>query len=165
MSSMNPPVLARCIAPQMQLWSASEGMILDMIDLKMDAVTQAIEEFGNDARTRQPRPDLVLFMDAPDVIVVCNASYFGSNALPVTKKSKTTIGPLLQDAINAAVRSYRTPPTVLYDLDEPNNQMDPVDKRAGYIRVLAALVEDQPGNKGATSFKEWRENLAGDIHE
>ena len=63
---MNPPVLAKCIAPQLQLWSCSEGLILDMIELRMEAVRLAIEEFGNDATSGRSRDDLVLFLDAPD---------------------------------------------------------------------------------------------------
>ena len=62
------------------------------------------------------------------------------------------------------MRSYRTPPTVIYDLDDRNNHIEP-SQRPGYVRVLASLVEDQPGNNGAHNYKEWCENLAGDIHE
>jgi hypothetical protein len=164
MSSMTPQALARCIAPQLQLWSASEGMILDTIDLKMEAVKQAVGEFGYDARTRNPRPDLVLFMDAPDCIVVCDASYVSNDSSSTTgkkRKKPITIGADLQSAIRTAVSSYRTPPTVIYDLDQHNfNNGGP-----GYVRLVASLVEDQQGNKGVANFKEWRDKLAGDVHE
>jgi hypothetical protein len=163
MSSMTPPALARCIAPQLQLWSASGGMILDTIDLRMEAVKQAVVEFGYDARTRNPRPDLVLLMDAPDCIVVCDASYISSDPSSNTgkkKKKPIKVGVDLERAIRAAVNSYRTPPTVIYDIDQHNFNGGP-----GFFRLVASLVEDQQGNRGAANFKEWREKLAGDIHE
>ncbi|CAB9516646.1 sec23 sec24 transport family protein [Seminavis robusta] len=166
MSSMTPPTMSKCIAPRLQLWSAGEGMILDMVDLKMEAVVQSVGEFGFEAKTGKPRPDLVLFLDAPDCIVVCDASYVSSGPSPSSKKNKKTcIGPLLDNAIKAAVRSYRTPPTIIYDFDEPDSQQDPLEKRPGYRRLLASLVEDQPGNNGASNFKQWGENLAEQIHE
>ena len=162
MSSMNPPILAKCIAPRLQLWSCSEGLILDRIDLKMESISVAIEEFGNDGKTGKTREDMVLFLDAPDCIVVCDAGYFSDSLRSKKKKKKkTSFGPELEKAIEAATCSYRTPPTVLYDLDPADNSAS----QEGFLRLMAALVEDMPANDGATNFKQWCENLAAEIHE
>jgi hypothetical protein len=163
MSSMIPATLAKCIAPRLQLWSCSEGMILDMIDLRMEAARLAVEEFGTDARSGKPRGDLVFFMDAPDCIVVCSASYVSNKARP-KKKAKITIGPDLQRAINAAVNGYRTPPNVIYDLNDGSENASSGQEQ-GFLRLTGALVEDLPGSNGATSFKQWGEHLASEIHE
>ena len=162
MSSMIPPVLAKCIAPRLQMWSCNEGLILDMIDLQMQAINISVEEFGNDPKSGSIREDLVLFLDSPYCIVICAASYFGNNQKPSRrKKKKTTIGPELQNAIDAAVSSYRTPPALIYDLGEESTA---TNQQPGYLCILASLVEDLPGNKGAANFKQWADNLAGEIH-
>lgn len=161
MSSMNPPALQKCIAPHLQLWSCSQGLLLDKINLKMEAIRQAIDEFGCDAMTGKSMNDLVLLLDSPDSIVVCDASYVSNK--PTTLKHGTTVGLALQKAICAAVSSYRTPPEVIYDLK--GESMDRVNKKLGLSRLIASLVEDLPGNNGAGNFKEWGENLAGEIHD
>lgn len=158
MSSMNPPVLSKCLAPRLQLWSCSQGLILDMLDLRMEAVRLAVEEFGSDASTGKARDDLVLFLDAPDCLVVCDASFVSKNYS--SSKKELSVGPALQHAVNRAVHNYRTPPSIIYNLGNADNKEAP-----GFLRLLASLVEDLPGTDGAHNFKEWRDNLAGDIHE
>ena len=79
-------------------------------------------------------------------------------------KKKSIIGVDLQKAINAALCSYRTPPTVLVDLVEPAKQ-DASSGGQGYRRLLAALVEDMPGSNGARNFNQWGDHLAEEIHE
>ena len=166
LSSMNPPVLAKCIAPRLQLWSCSEGLVLDMVDLRMEAVRLAIEEFGNNAtRTGKARDDLVLLLDSPDAVVACDAGYF-SQVETKKRNKKVSFGDELQAAIAHAVTSYRTAPAIIYDFGEnTGNDDSPSKQYHGYARIVAALVEDLPGSNGAANFKEWGNHLAGQIHE
>jgi len=167
MSSMLPRALASCIGPRLQLWSCSEGLILDMIDLQMLAIQIAVEEFGNDPRTGKTRTDLVLFLDAPDCIVVCTAQYFSNNQKPPrTRKKKTAIGPDLQKSIDAAVRSHRSAPIVIYDFGEEAGRdgADAIQPKQGYFRILASLIEDRPGKGDTKNYKDWGDILAADVH-
>ena len=165
MSSMIPPVLARCISPRLQLWSCSEGLILSTVDLQMQAIMIAVEEFGNDPKTGKTRGDLVLFLDSPDCIVVCAASYFYESQKPSRwHKKGISVGPQLERVVDAAVKSYRTAPDVIYDLNKAIDESSASIQEQGYLRILASLVEDLPGKDGARNFKEWANKLAGEVH-
>ena len=165
MSSMIPPVLARCIGPRLQLWSCSEGLILSMVELQMQAIMIAVEEFGNDPKTGKTRGDLVLFLNSPDCIAVCAASYFSDNPKPSRwHKKEISVGPELEKVVDAAAKSYRTAPAVFYDLNKGINESSASNKQQGYLRILASLVEDLPSKDGAGNFKEWSNKLAGEVH-
>jgi hypothetical protein len=180
MQSMTANSLTRCVAPRVQLWSTAkseEGPILDVMDLRAESITMALEEYS--------QYDLVLFVDTPYMIAVIDSQYWthhhpprrnGSSSASASSRNGNTsalasgaaktslplvLGPALKRTIADAASSYRVPPPVLYELDySPDN----APRAVGLI--LDILVEDAPClAANCTSFDVWKADVATSVRE
>jgi hypothetical protein len=163
MLSMTPTNLTRCIAPRLQLWAAGrpddeeydekdDVPILDIIDLRTEAVQLAVMEFGESE-------DLIVFLDSPDQLVVMDARYVNASASSTADPDlKASRG--LEQTIAEARQSYRTQPSVAYEL----GQAETFGERSIH-RLMDALIEDAPSPSGHENFYQWRSSIASSVHE
>jgi len=182
MASMLPTTLARAIAPRMQLWesmSTTNGKddskeeddcpILDIMDLSSTAVQEAIMEYSQTA----PHP-LLLFLDAPDQILLLNARHVVPNSTTPVVKSKTTksappvlASPALRRAVQEAADSYRICPPILEQLEDPSANNSSSSEEEALLRLIDCFIEDAP-NVGTpardANFAAWRTRMAHAVH-
>lgn len=160
MSNMVPTVLARAIAPRLQLWESArlvpsyksssydseDEPVMDVMDLSSTAVQEAVMEY--DQTSKRP---LLLFLDAPDQILVLHAAH-----VVATRNSEpASISPALKRAIQDAADSYRVPPPIFYELSPPGMDASPV-----LMRLVDVLMEDAPSSSGDEHFSAWRSRIA-----
>ncbi len=160
---MTPTNLTGCIAPRLQLWAAcrrgdgeydekDDCPILDIIDLRTEAIQLAVMEYGESE-------DLIVFLDSPDQLVVMDARYVNASASstadPYLKVSRG-----LEQTIAEARQSYRTQPSVAYEL----GQAETSGERT-FHRLMDALIEDAPSPSGHENFYQWRSSIASSVHE
>ncbi len=160
MSNMVPSVLARAIAPRLQLWESSPKVpstkpgsheledepIMDVMDLSSTAVQEAVMEY--DQTSKRP---LLLFLDAPDQILVLHAAHIVTTRSP----EPAHISPALAVAIKDAASSYRVSPPIFYELSPPGKDASPV-----LLRLVDVLMEDAPTTNGDDHFAQWRSRIA-----
>ncbi|GAX17623.1 hypothetical protein FisN_18Lh280 [Fistulifera solaris] len=160
MSNMIPSVLARAIAPRLQLWESSPSVpssnlgcleledepIMDVMDLSSSAVQEAVMEY--DQTSKRP---LLLFLDAPDQILVLHAAHIVTTRSP----KSAHISPALAVAIKDAASSYRVSPPIFYELTPPGKDTSPV-----LLRLVDVLMEDAPTTNGDDHFAKWRSRIA-----
>jgi len=163
MLSMTPTNLTRCIAPRLQLWAsrleddedqvaADDCPILDIIDLRSEAVQLAVMEFAESE-------DLILFLDSPDQLVVMDARYVNASA-DSDSEPLLQMSPGLEKVISESIQSYRTQPAVAYELGQAQTSGERT-----FLRLLDALIEDAPSPSGHDNFHQWRSSIAASIHE
>jgi hypothetical protein len=156
MYGMSPSILARCVAPRLDLWATGDDAqepIMENMDLNLEHVTFSLMDL------QEHSGNLILFLDSPREILVCDSRHLqesGSSTL-----QSTTIGRALEQTIQAACRSYRVPPTVVYELDfgKSRTQIPPRS------RITDALVEDSPTVQGLQNFVQWKQEVAAMIQE
>lgn len=160
MSNMVPSVLARAIAPRLQLWESApvvpsskagsrdceDEPIMDVMELSSTAVQEAVMEY--DQTSKRP---LLLFLDAPDQILVLHAAHIVATRSP----ESAIISSALKRAIQEAANSYRVPPPIFYELSPPSNDASPV-----LLRLVDVLMEDAPSPRGDEHFAAWRSRIA-----
>lgn len=170
MTSMTPCTLTRCIAPRLQLWESGANVhepILEVIDLRSDAVQSAVLECSSNSSTSQDA-GLILFLDTPEKIVVMDARYVNSDYSSANgngtsnsprqrkKSSPLVIGEGLKHAIEDAASSYRTRPDIVYQLDQSETSGEYT-----LLSLLDCLLEDTPhAASGCESFMEWKAMIA-----
>lgn len=150
MSSMSPLVLARCIAPRLELWESgneTEEPILTTMGLSFDDVKSQLLEY------QQADPNLILFLDSPFGIVVCDSRHVQAvDGL----SNPVVVGEALQRAVQHAVDSYRSPPPVTWALD--------TKVPVGHV-WNDFMVEDALTATLRQNFVEWKRDLAASIFD
>lgn len=179
MTSMTPSTLTRCIAPRLQLWEsgyAATEPILDVVELRSEAVQSAVLEYSSNS-SKKGAPGLILFLDTPDQIVVMDARYVNtdfsstassssSNPSSPTSSPKSgqkakplVIGEGLKQAIEDAANSYRTRPTIVYELDQSETSGERT-----FLRLVDCLIEDTPNvASGSENFADWKAMIAREV--
>lgn len=153
MYSMSPSILARCIAPRLELWASGDEAqepIMENMDLNLEYVALSLMD------QQDQSSDLILFLDSPREIVVCDSRFLQESG----STSEVVIGKTLERSIQAACRSYRVPPTVVYELDLAKSSPVPPS-----LRIADALVEDSRTVQGLLNFAQWKEEVAAMIQE
>jgi hypothetical protein len=159
MSSMTPGTLTRCIAPRLQLWESGaevSGPVLDVLELRSEAIQSAILEYSSSSANKSS--DLILLLDTPEQIIVMDARYVindfngsgsgsfdsGSNVSDGRAQSQARsthpdliVGTGLRTAIEDAADSYRTPPKIIYELDQAATSGEQT-----FLRLMDFLIED-----------------------
>ena len=150
MSSMTPSVLAKCIAPCLQLWSTREDtQIIPMVDLNRDVIVSSLQEATEGD---------VFFLDSPQCIMLWKAKTGTGNSDTPEGEQEIKIGPNLKAAIDSASAAYRTAPAIQYKFGE--NDYERAD------RILDdVLIEDKPTANGLANFIEWRSEIARMVQE
>ena len=159
---MPPHTLTRCLAPRLQLWSASspDDAVVDLIELRRSAIDWAIQE------TQESPDDLFLFVDSPQEIMVVRASLVaqgGKSGLDTMNQIDEIPG--LVKAIDVAVSSYgysKSSPSVQYVLNESDT--------AGLSRFYDLVTVEErclrsgsTNNDEGTNFGPWRESMADQV--
>jgi hypothetical protein len=163
MLSMTPTNLTRCIAPRLQLWAGQRDdddeydekddcPILDIIDLRTEAVQLAVLEYAES-------DDLILFLDSPNQLAVMDARYINASASSIADPH-LQVSRGLEQTIAEARQSYRTQPSVAYELGQAQTSGEKT-----FLRLLDALIEDAPSPSGHESFYQWRSSIASLVHE
>jgi hypothetical protein len=155
--SMSPSVLARCIAPRLELWDSSgseDEPIVEDMDLSLEHVGMSLMEHRQTGRDQSS--DLVLLIDTPREIVVCDSRHLQGSETT----SKAEIGKGLERSIEIAAASYRVPPPVVYELDlaESSSPMP-------LARVKDVLVEDSQTVQGLQNYEQWKQEVAAMVQE
>lgn len=179
MSSMTPGTLTRCIAPRLQLWESGPAVsepVLDVMELRSEAIQSAILEYSSTNKAS----DLILLLDTPEQIVVMDARYVindfsgsgsfdsgsnfsGGRAKPQDRSthSRLIVGSGLRTAIEDAADSYRTPPKIIYELDQAE-----ISGEQTFLRLMDFLIEDTSNvATGSKHFQHWRKTLAREVEE
>lgn len=144
---------ARSIAPRLQLWPASddgdEEPILDVMDLRMDAIERSVTEYDGCN---------LLFVDYPGKIVVMNADFVSHYEDEDTHHGgRRVLGKGLRQAISASVDSYRTSPILFKFIAES-------DKESALSILRSVCREDLPlSASGPANFDEWKKAVAGNV--
>ena len=148
MASMSPLVLARCIGPRLELWQSgndAEEAISTSLGLSREAIAGQLLEH------QQADPNLILFVDSPYGILVCD-----SHHVRATEGSDVVVGEALQKAVQQAVESYPSPPPVTWALDR--------NVTVGHL-WKDFLVEDALTFNTHQNFDEWKKDLAASIFD
>jgi len=135
--------LTRYLAPRLQLWDVKEDeVVLDVIELRANAVQTAVMEYCT-------KMNGVLLVDTPHTVAVIDAGFIYEQ-----RSRRLQIGNNLQDAIDSALESYRSPPPVRYML-----QSD--DIKAALSLLSSVLKEDcSVSIAHASNFGEWKTEIA-----
>ena len=155
MMSVTPSVLTRTIAPRLQLWeSGGTSPILDVLDLKSEAVQSAILEHSRNSR--RPSSGLILLLDTPREVVAMDARFVNSESkvknLPALKP-----GPNIVEAMEETADSYRTRPRIVYDLDQASTSGE-----STFTRLMDCLVEDTANVAlGCENFTAFEAQIVG----
>jgi hypothetical protein len=118
MASMPPEVLTRCIAPRIQLWASGaedDEPLVDVLELRSEDIQMAVMEQS------QTQRELILLIDTPDQTTVLDARYVNTHVKDGTAKP-LVVGRGLRHAIAETAVSYRTPPTIVYELAHRSGQ-------------------------------------------
>ena len=148
LTSMPPLVLARCIAPRLELWQSgmdAKEPIVTTLGLSVESIAAYLMEY------QQADPNLILFLDSPYGIIVCDSRH-----LRAAEGNGVVVGDALQSAILQAVDSYQTPPPVTYALD--------LNVPIGHL-WKDVLVEDALAGDSMHNFEQWKQELATSIFE
>ena len=150
MSSMTPSVLAKCIAPCLQLWSTREDtQIIPMVDLNNDVIGASLQDAVEGD---------IFFLDSPQRIMLWKAKRDMDTSGTPEGEKKIKVGPNLKAAIDSAAAAYRTAATVQYKFDA--NDYDTAD------RILDdVLIEDKPTTNGHANFGAWKSEIARMVKE
>lgn len=150
MGIMTPDVIARCIAPRIELWSngnetleaTSYGVGMNMKDIQ-NAITSYFE---NSAMNEFP----ILFVDTPSNILLYDCQSLSHQ--------KYCAGAIIEDlpaALNNtkvdALKSYRVPPPVYSSFSKQHDT--PVTTMSN--RLADCLIEDSVLSTHRQSFGEW----------
>jgi len=146
LSSMSPTVLAKSVAPRLELWDSTEA--ISEVDLALEKVTMHVLEH------QQSDEPLFLFLDSPSVILVCDSRQL--HASPNISKHSAVVGENLHHAINIACKSYRTPPPITYALDFSNSTN---------MLWKDFLVEDAVAFSSKSNFPAWKKEIARLVQE
>lgn len=153
MYSMLPSVLARCIAPRLELWSSNDAEnepITEDLDLNLERVGMHVMEH----RQTGSADSLLLFVDSPREIVVYDSRHIQPN---VSETSKAAISKGLERCIEIAIKTYRIAPPVAYELS--------LDSSFAISRFKDILVEDSQTIQGLPNFMQWKQDVAAMVQE
>jgi hypothetical protein len=153
MTSMSPLVLARCIAPRLELWQSgkdSKESIVSAMGLSMEDIAVHLMEH------QQTDPNLILFLDAPFGILVCDSRHLRAAQRGSSSISSVVVSSALEEAIEQARGSYRTPPPVTYALDL-NTPISHLWKDV--------LMEDAVSMSSMQNFAQWKKEVAAAVYE
>lgn len=156
MASMPPEVLTRCIAPRIQLWASGaedDEPLVDVLELRSEDIQMAVMEQS------QTQRELILLIDTPDQTTVLDARYVNTHVKDGTAKP-LVVGRGLRHAIAETAVSYRTPPTIVYELDQTSTGGERT-----FARLLDALVEDAPSPDGHENYDGWKRDVAAAVLE
>lgn len=140
MSTMTPSVFARCIFPRVELWQSgneSNEAIESGLGLSLESLALHVME------QRQIDPQLIIFVDSPHGILVCDSRHLVSS-----EGDGVEIGDALQNAIRSAIERYRTPPHVTIALDLSSS-----------VDLTDYMIEDSL-NEFHQNFSKWKAGVA-----
>lgn len=160
MMSASPSVLTRTIAPRLQLWESGGNVpILDVLDLRSEAVQTAILEHSRNGNSHAP-PGLILLLDTPREIVAMDARFVNSDS-KVKSMPGLSAGQSLVQAMEDTATSYRTRPRLVYELDQASTSGEQT-----LTRLLDCLVEDTENVAlGCANFEAFETQLAEQLEK
>ena len=145
LASMPPAMVARVVAPPLELWDDREAIV--EMDLNLENVKLHVSEH------QQSGEPLLLFLHSPSLLIVCDSRHLVPNN---NVKTNAAIGPCLQLTIDAAIQSYANPPPILYALDMSTSTT---------ILWKDILLEDTISVMTGQNFKAWKRELASAVQE
>ena len=145
LASMSPAMVARAVAPPLELWDDRESIV--EMELSLEKVKLNVLEH------QQSGEPLLLFLDSPSLLMVCDSRHLVPND---NVKTNAVIGPTLQVAIDAAIKSYVDPPPILYALDMSASTA---------ILWNDMLLEDAISIMSGDNFEGWKRELASAVQE
>lgn len=156
--SMPPHVLARCIAPNVELWGQdSQEPIVQQVDLCLERLQLHVKEHSSSEES------LAVLVDSPREVMVLDSRLIVSDSIE-SDDAEFELGEALQRTIEFAVDSYRVPPPVIYALDSTAK-----NESAVRARLSDTLLEDSLTAIGRLDFAKWKramaEMVAEDIEE
>jgi hypothetical protein len=149
MTCMAPHVLARCLAPRIELWQSGND-IHEPILSKMGLSFMDLEVHVKDHQ--QADSNLILFFDSPYGILVCD----GRHVSPTEITEPVIIGEALVLSIQQAVDSYRTPPSITWALDVTTSI---------HHLLVDYLMEDSRTYDEGKNFQAWKQDIAESIFQ
>jgi hypothetical protein len=145
MSRMTPSHLMRCMAPRVELWTADGECLGRVEELSLESIRMQLQQ-------QEPtEPNLVLLVDAPFGILVCN----GRQIVYKNGGSTAVVGQVLEQTIQQARESYRTPPPVIYALDP---SIPPIE-------LQDYLVQDSIMTHSSQTFEQWKKDVAAAVYD
>jgi len=149
---MTPSTIAKCIAPSVQLWSLKDSKCLvNSVGLS----AKAIEEVTKG----RPHGDCAFLVDSPQQILVYRKSR--TNVQP-SKAGTAVYSKSLKATAIAAAKSYRSPPSIRYELKDAVSGKDHEEAARVFENVL---LEDKPASSELDSFAEWKLDIAGNVQQ
>ena len=145
LASMSPAMVAQAVAPPLELWDDKEAIV--EMDLSLEKVKLHVLEH------QQSGEPLLLFLDSPSLLIVCDSRHLVPNN---NVKTNAVIGPSLQRAIDAAIKSYVDPPPILYALDMSTSTT---------MLWKDVLLEDSISVMSGHNFEGWKRELASAVKE
>ncbi|KAL3893702.1 MAG: hypothetical protein SGARI_007995 [Bacillariaceae sp.] len=161
MASMTPPVLAKAIAPSLQLWSMIEDeAIVESLPLSMSSINNAMESITE-------KNDGILLMDSPRQVIL----FLADRIIAKLTKGKRNdddkvgveIGPNLEATIMSCLKGSRTIPSKWKDLEAFLEGEE--FKETPRSQFESNLVEDAPTASGIANFEEWKMEMAMNVQE
>jgi hypothetical protein len=151
---MPPDVIARCIAPRIELWSSGKETLEAIsygVGMNMKDIQNAIlSQFDNDAMNELP----ILFVDTPSNIILydchnlCHQRY---RTVAIIEELPAALNKAKADAL----KSYRVPPQVYSYFSKHDPTVTPVP-----VRLTDCFVEDSVSSITNHSFSEWCNTLS-----
>ena len=149
MFNMPPSVLARCIAPRLELWYLgfqSKEFAVESIDMCLSSLVSSTGELGRGQGLGTP----IVFLDSPNQIYLNTFSVQSKKSLkPIPEFQQKRI----YEAINEAVNSYRVPPPV-------DISFDIADAWLSSPHIVDSLIEDSHNALFRLNFKDWCSDIA-----
>ena len=154
MAYMSPSIIAKYLAPTLQLWSAQDDeLILESVNLSKKSIHNSLEELQDKG--------LVLLLNSPQRILVYRPDRAGLSEV-VTGRGAVRLGPKLKAAVDASAKEYVSTPEILYELGDPKTKEEQ-DK--GARRFDYFLLEDKATASGIKDYTEWKVELAVGVQE
>lgn len=146
MSNMTPDVIARCIAPRIELWSSDvEGISYGVGMNTGDIHNTILSHFETHSTNEFP----ILFVDTPSNIILDDCQNFGGQKCHTDTKMED-LPPALNQAKFDALKSYRVTPPVYSSFSKHDSPATPVSDR-----LADCLVEDSVSSVTHMPFGEW----------
>ena len=171
MGSMPPDVLARCIAPRIEVWVEGCGPkdepLVESLSMNDEALRMTLRDLrngssfplGSGKSASQIAP--VLLLDSPRQVVLVSCDELYGERGEAATSTTDDIGPMLRSATQETLDSYRSTPPVL-NCFGGEAKLAALDQAA--LHLKDALVEDSVSSLSKESFQEWCTAMSHLLH-
>lgn len=155
MSNMTPDVIARCIAPRLEVWTIEK----DTLKVISDGVSMNMKDIQNTAYNHMegsnPKDNFVqvLFVDTPSNVIVCDCQILlHQKGLGIVEDLSTVLDAPKAESLN----SYRVPPPLYSSFERKCNPAS----IGAFDRLKDAMIEDSLTSLTHQSFHDWCTTVA-----